>query len=458
MAEQKAQTLAAFVVENGVAARTAPGGDREGRRGRQQREDRRRRDRGAHEARAGSRSTRPRTWAPSRAASTVPRSAWSSARSSPARRKPWRRRGRRSAPQPAQPFPRCRHRRQVHEAISRRSTRARPFSSSSTRASGPPRSALIENAIKAENALLIQSTLPPEKAAALQALVEPAAEVLGGDEVVADFEVQVEEAPEEPAAAPRKRPRRRARPQPPLAAQRRQWPRRGRRPYAAGRASARRRPRPRRGRNHHLRRAGRGQRAADPPRAPRGRHDAARQRGDVADAGLVRHQGRLAGPDEAQREGDGGPANRQRPRTAAAAAHRPTTLPRSTASARGSRRSSTRAGSDLRRARHANSGDLRQMIAVGGALPPSSLDSWPTQASTRRTATGPASRATTEAPPLILGRSARGPNGPAPAPPTSPTVRPAPASSYPTSRDRPIRFPTGRRFSTNACDALCRRT
>ena len=30
---------------------------------------------------------------------------------------------------------------------------------------------------------------------------------------------------------------------------------------------------------------------------------------------------------------------------------------------------------------HANSGDLRSIIAVGGALPPSSLDSWPTQAS-----------------------------------------------------------------------------
>jgi predicted flap endonuclease-1-like 5' DNA nuclease len=29
---------------------------------------------------------------------------------------------------------------------------------------------------------------------------------------------------------------------------------------------------------------------------------------------------------------------------------------------------------------HANTGDLRQIIAVGGALPPSSLDSWPTQA------------------------------------------------------------------------------
>jgi predicted flap endonuclease-1-like 5' DNA nuclease len=30
---------------------------------------------------------------------------------------------------------------------------------------------------------------------------------------------------------------------------------------------------------------------------------------------------------------------------------------------------------------HSNSGDLRQIVATGGALPPSSLDSWPTQAS-----------------------------------------------------------------------------
>ena len=30
---------------------------------------------------------------------------------------------------------------------------------------------------------------------------------------------------------------------------------------------------------------------------------------------------------------------------------------------------------------HANTGELRQIIAVGGALPPSSIDSWPTQAS-----------------------------------------------------------------------------
>ena len=49
--------------------------------------------------------------------------------------------------------------------------------------------------------MLFNSTLPAEKAAALQALVEPAVEVLGGEEVVADYELEVEEAAEEPGAA-----------------------------------------------------------------------------------------------------------------------------------------------------------------------------------------------------------------------------------------------------------------
>ena len=57
---------------------------------------------------------------------------------------------------------------------------------------------LIEEAIKADNALLIQSTLPAEKAAALVALVNPAAEALGGDEIVADYEIDIQ--PEEEAA------------------------------------------------------------------------------------------------------------------------------------------------------------------------------------------------------------------------------------------------------------------
>ena len=55
---------------------------------------------------------------------------------------------------------------------------------------------LIEQAITDEHALLFNSTLPADKAAALQALVEPAVEALGGEEVVADYELEVAEAPE----------------------------------------------------------------------------------------------------------------------------------------------------------------------------------------------------------------------------------------------------------------------
>ncbi len=56
---------------------------------------------------------------------------------------------------------------------------------------------MIEQAITVEKALLISSTLPPKTAAALKALVDPAVEQLGGAEVVSDYEV---EAPEAPAA------------------------------------------------------------------------------------------------------------------------------------------------------------------------------------------------------------------------------------------------------------------
>ena len=43
--------------------------------------------------------------------------------------------------------------------------------------------------------MLFNSTLTAEKAAALTALVEPAVEALGGEEVVADYELEVEETP-----------------------------------------------------------------------------------------------------------------------------------------------------------------------------------------------------------------------------------------------------------------------
>jgi predicted flap endonuclease-1-like 5' DNA nuclease/uncharacterized membrane protein len=62
---------------------------------------------------------------------------------------------------------------------------------------------VVERAIADHNALLFHSTLPANKAAALQALVIPVVEELGGEEAVSDYEVEVEEtvSVEEAAAA-----------------------------------------------------------------------------------------------------------------------------------------------------------------------------------------------------------------------------------------------------------------
>ena len=49
----------------------------------------------------------------------------------------------------------------------------------------------VSDAIRADHVELIHSTLPADKAAALQALVEPAVDDLGGEETVADYEVEV---------------------------------------------------------------------------------------------------------------------------------------------------------------------------------------------------------------------------------------------------------------------------
>ena len=52
---------------------------------------------------------------------------------------------------------------------------------------------VVEQAIKDHNAMLFHSSLPADKARALQMLVVPAIEELGGEEAVADYEVEVEE-------------------------------------------------------------------------------------------------------------------------------------------------------------------------------------------------------------------------------------------------------------------------
>jgi predicted flap endonuclease-1-like 5' DNA nuclease len=230
---------------------------------------------------------------------------------------------------------------------------------------------LIEQAIQAENALLITSTLPAETAAALRALVEPAAESLGGEEVVADFEIEVEEAPEEAAEE--------AAPAAAVAA----GADNGRGddltqlvgigPKAASALSA----------------AGIGTYAAlseaNEPQIRRALHDSDMTppsnvstwpmqasyatKGDWQ--GLMKHNEKARGS-----------AKPAAPRTETAAAAPPDDLtqikgigPR-IATILNDGGITTYA--ELQRA---NSGDLRQIIAVGGALPPSSLESWPTQAS-----------------------------------------------------------------------------
>ena len=55
----------------------------------------------------------------------------------------------------------------------------------------------VEDAIRADNALLITSTLPEDKAKELRELVEPAVEDLGGQDVVEEFEVVVEAEPDD---------------------------------------------------------------------------------------------------------------------------------------------------------------------------------------------------------------------------------------------------------------------
>jgi predicted flap endonuclease-1-like 5' DNA nuclease/uncharacterized membrane protein len=52
---------------------------------------------------------------------------------------------------------------------------------------------VVEQAIKDHNAMLFHSSLPADKARTLQMLVVPAIEELGGEEAVADYEVEVEE-------------------------------------------------------------------------------------------------------------------------------------------------------------------------------------------------------------------------------------------------------------------------
>ena len=230
---------------------------------------------------------------------------------------------------------------------------------------------LIEQAIQAENALLITSTLPAETAAALRALVEPAAESLGGEEVVTDFEIEVEEAPEEAPeeAAPVA-----------VAAD-------------AGNGTG----------DDLTQLVGIGPKAAsalttagiatyaalseaNEPQIRRALHDAdMTPPGNVSTwpmqasyaskgdwQGLMKHN-------EKAMAGKAKPAAAEAPTAATAPPDDLTQI-----HGIGPRIASILNDGGITtfaELQHANTGDLRQIIAVGGALPPSSLDSWPTQAS-----------------------------------------------------------------------------
>ncbi len=245
---------------------------------------------------------------------------------------------------------------------------------------------LVEGAIKAENALLVSSTLSAEKAAALQALVLPAAEVLG-EEVVADFEVEVpEEAPVE--AAPEE-----AAPAAEEAA-----------PVAVAAAVAGN------GASHGddlTQLVGIGPKAASALAAagittyaalaetnePALRH--ALHEADMMPPGNVATwpmQATYAVKGDWQglmKHNEKATASRPRAASAAAGAAGGAAVATKVDDLTQINGIGPRIASILNdggitsyaQLEHANGGDLRQIIAVGGTLPPSSIDSWPTQAS-----------------------------------------------------------------------------
>jgi predicted flap endonuclease-1-like 5' DNA nuclease len=229
---------------------------------------------------------------------------------------------------------------------------------------------LIEQAIQAENALLITSTLPAETAAALRALVEPAAESLGGEEVVADFEIEVDEAPEEAAEEVA--------------------------PVAVAADAGN-------GRGDDLTQlVGIGPKAAsalstagiatyaalseaNEPQIRRALHDA-----DMTPPGNV-----STWPMQASYATKGDWQGLMKHNEKARGSAKPAARPTETAAAAPPDDLTQIKGIGPRIAtilndggittyaelQRANTGELRQIIAVGGALPPSSLESWPTQAS-----------------------------------------------------------------------------
>lgn len=235
---------------------------------------------------------------------------------------------------------------------------------------------LIEQAITDEHALLFNSTLPADKAAALQALVAPAVEALGGEEVVADYELEVAEAPEaapEETAAPVEEAA-------PVAAVPPTEARTDDLTQLVGigpKASA------------ALAAAGVTTYAAlaelNEPQLRRALHDS--DMAPPANVGTWPMQASLASNGDWQGLMKyNNQAAKSRPAPEKAASSAPAESPDDLTQIHGI---GPRIASILNdggissynQLQHANTGELRQIIATGGALPPASLESWPTQAS-----------------------------------------------------------------------------
>jgi predicted flap endonuclease-1-like 5' DNA nuclease len=233
---------------------------------------------------------------------------------------------------------------------------------------------MIEQALTVEKALLIASTLPPKTAAALKALVDPAVEQLGGAEVVSDYEVEVPaEAP--PAAAP---------------------------VVAAAAAAAPAEAAPAAAPDDLTQLAGVGPKASEAlatagittyaalaeANEPQLRH--ALHESDMVPPANVASwpmQASLAAKGDWQglmkyNQRGSEPKHRAAPKAKAAPAAPPDDLTQLTGI--GPRISTILADAGVTtyaQLEHTDPSDLRKAIAQSGALPPSSLDSWPTQAS-----------------------------------------------------------------------------
>ena len=104
----------------------------------------------------------------------------------------------------------------------------------------------------------------------------------------------------------------------------------------------------------------------------------------MADAGQPRRQGRLAGPDEVQQPGGQVAIRRGARGSGAGPAAAEPAQDLTQIKGIGPRIASILNDGGITnyaQLEHANGGDLRQIIATGGALPPATIDSWPTQAS-----------------------------------------------------------------------------